>query len=130
MAPADTVSGGCLCGAVRYEIDFSGPSGWPPRVRPEWPPNICKEISLMNEQQDTHMPMHPMPETERRPNSPLDRHHTLARHLVLALPTHREDRLAIRFTIIHRIFRQCGEIPRVLQDVRVAADVARREGTG
>ena len=28
----ETVSGGCLCGAVRYEISFDGEGSWPPEV--------------------------------------------------------------------------------------------------
>ncbi|KAF6221996.1 hypothetical protein HO133_001964 [Letharia lupina] len=32
MPPPTTITGGCLCGAIRYELNLGGPSGWPPKT--------------------------------------------------------------------------------------------------
>lgn len=67
-----------------------------------------------------------MPETERRTDSPLDRHDVLARPLELRIPPRRQNGTRVGLAIVFRIFRHARGLPRVLQEVRFAADVSQR----
>lgn len=53
MPPPTTITGGCLCGAIRYELNLGGPSGWPPKVTPIHPrsptPVEKKEMYVLTE---------------------------------------------------------------------------------
>lgn len=96
------------------------------------------------------MPMHPMPQAQRRPHSPLAHPQHLPRNLVLpsssffsfsfffipSSPDREEEgggeknRFPKDPPLLFRILRQRSALPRLLPNVRLAPDVPERRGAG
>ena len=66
----ENITGGCLCGKIRYEISFPAAASWPPEVSPQficlrmYLPRILRKFAFAV----PHLPVYPMQETDGRPD--------------------------------------------------------------